>query len=106
MTNVELQNICTITQPAGTIYAHVGVLYNPPEFALAKDALPHDGPGSLSTIEVVSEYQKILADGLGVFDVLTTEGDIVVAAYKFTAYPNQTYTEPPIIAYAQKDIPT
>jgi len=73
------------------LYAHEGVLYNPLAFALAKDALTHDGPGPLSRIDVVSECQKIVADGLGLPDLLATEGDIVIAAYEIIAYPNQTY---------------
>lgn len=105
VTNVELQNVCTVAQPAGTLYAHEGVLYNPLAFALAKDALTHAGPGDLSRIDVVSECQKIVADGLGLPDVLATEAAIVIAAYEIIAYPNQTYTEPSIMAYAQKDTP-
>jgi len=62
-------------QPAGTLYTHEGVLYNPLAFALAKDALTHNRPGNLSRIDVVSEFQKIVADGLGLPDLLASEKD-------------------------------
>lgn len=51
----------------------------------------------------MSECQKIIADGLDLPDLLATEGVIVIAAYEIRAYPNQTYTEPPIMGYARKD---
>jgi hypothetical protein len=82
------------------LYAHEGVLYNPLAFALAKDELTHEGPGELSRIDVVSECQKIVADGLGLSDLLATEGDILTAVYKIIVYPNRTYTEPPNMEYA------
>ena len=105
VTNVELQNACPL-QPAGTLYSHEGVLYNPVAFALAKDALTHPGPGSLSRIDLASECQKITADGLGLIDIFATEGVIVIAAIEIiAAYANGTYTEPPIMPYAQKDTP-
>jgi hypothetical protein len=70
----ELQNVCSVIRPAGTLYAHEGVLYNPFAFALAKDALTHEGPGELSRIDVVSECQKIVADGLGFPDLWRRKG--------------------------------
>jgi hypothetical protein len=44
VTSVELQNACTVDQPAGTLYTHERALYNPLAFTLAKDALMHDAP--------------------------------------------------------------
>jgi hypothetical protein len=103
----ELQNACSVAQFAGTLYSHEGVFYNPLAFALAKDALTHDGPGDLSSIDVVSECQKIVADGLGLPDLLATEGAIVIAALEIAAaYVNGSYTEPPIMGYDQKDTPS
>jgi hypothetical protein len=58
------------------------VLYNPLAFALAQYALTHDGPSSLSRKDVVSKCQKIVADGLGLLDLLATEGATVIAAHE------------------------
>lgn len=105
VTNVELQNVCTVAQPGGTLYDHEGVLYNALAFALAKDALTHDGPADLSRIDVVSECQKIAADGLSLTDILATEGMTFKALFEILTYQPRTTTEPPIMPYAQKDIP-
>ena len=105
VSNTELQNACTVAQPGGTLYTHEGVLYNALATALAKDALMHGGPGQLSRINVVSECQKLAADGLSLADVLATEATIPIALYELLAYPNKVLVEPPIPAYAQKDVP-
>lgn len=105
VTNVELQDVCTVAQPAGTVYTHEGVLYNPLAFALAKDALINSGPGQLSRINVVEECQKIVSDGLNLEDVLATEATIPIGAVYIETYPNKVLTEPPIMLYAQKDLP-
>jgi hypothetical protein len=105
VTNVELQNVCTVAQPGGTLYDHEGVLYNALAFALARDALTHDGHANLSRIDVVSECQKIVPDGLSLTDILATEGITFMALYEILTYQPRTTTEPPIMAYAQKDVP-
>jgi hypothetical protein len=57
-------------------------------------------------IDVMSECQNIVADGLGLPDLLATEGAIVVAAFEIAAaYVNGSYTEPPTVGYVQKDTP-
>jgi hypothetical protein len=53
----------------------------------------------------VSECQKIVADGLGLLDLLAIEGTIFIATNELEAYPNTTYREPPIMWYAEKDTP-
>ncbi|KAL3422182.1 hypothetical protein PVAG01_06338 [Phlyctema vagabunda] len=105
VSNTELQNACTIAQPGGTLYAHEGVLYNALAFALAKDALTHDGPGLLSRIDVVAECQKIATDGLSVLDVVATEALIPVFVLRVLTYASKIFTEPTIKDYARKDIP-
>ena len=105
MSNVEVQSTCSTLQPAGTIYFHEGVLYNPLAFALAKDALVNGGPGQLSRINVTDECQKVVPDGLSLEDVLATEATIPIAALYIATYPNKTLTEPAIAPYAQKDVP-
>jgi hypothetical protein len=89
VTNVEPQNVCTVAEPAGTFYPHEGVPYNPHTFLLAKDALTSNGPGNLSRMDVVANRQNIVANGLGLLDLLPTERAIVIAGYETIAYPNQ-----------------
>lgn len=43
--NTFLQGACA-GQPAGGLYTHEGVLYNPVAYALVVDVLQHTGPGS------------------------------------------------------------
>lgn len=64
---------CSVFQPAGTLYFHEGMFFNPLAFALAEDALVNEGPGNLSRIDVGKECQKIVPDGLSLIDVLVTE---------------------------------
>lgn len=104
VTNAFLQEVCP-GLPAGGLYTHEGVLYNPIAFALAKDALTHEGPGLLSRIELGKECLKFVPDGLGVDDVLGTEAALVVAGVGLLTYPVRTFVEPPIRGYAVKDLP-
>jgi len=105
VSNTELQNTCTTAQPGGTLYFHETVLFSALAFALAKDALTNGGPGNLSRIDVDAECQKIAPDGLSLLDLLVTEDQIVIAAYDIVSYPNRTLVEPPIMGYAQKNVP-
>lgn len=105
VTNIEVQATCSVLQPAGTLYTHEGVLYNPIAFALAKDALINGGPGQLSRIDVEKECQKIVPDGLSLTDILAAEATIPIAALYIESYPKKTLTEPAIMPYAQKDVP-
>ncbi|KAB8232548.1 uncharacterized protein BDW43DRAFT_300903 [Aspergillus alliaceus] len=50
VSNNHLQTICA-NQAAGGVYTHEGVLYNPLAWALAADALRHDGPGNITRID-------------------------------------------------------
>ncbi|KUJ24325.1 alpha/beta-hydrolase [Mollisia scopiformis] len=105
VSNTELQNACTVAQPGGTLYTHEGVLYNALAFALAKDALIHDGPGDLSRVDVVAECQKIVISGLSLTDVLATEAIVVELVFGALTYPDKVLSEPAIASYAQTDVP-
>jgi hypothetical protein len=48
--NNFLQGVCA-GQPAGGIYTHEGVLYNPVTYALVVDALTHTGPASFACVK-------------------------------------------------------
>jgi hypothetical protein len=101
VTNAEVQDICAGT-PAGTLYTHEGVLYNPLAFALAKDAITHDGPGDLSRVqlsEVCSTYQT---SGLELEDLLITENTVPIGVLNLLLYTPKPSTEPKIKDYAKK----
>lgn len=104
-TNIELQSVCTTFQPAGTLYAHEGVLYNALAVAATIDALTHDGPADLSRLDVPTLCQQIADHRLSLGDVIATEALIPIAAYQIGAYPNKITEEPAIMPYAQKDVP-
>lgn len=102
-TNAQIQTICTPILPAGTLIGgttHEGVIYNALAYALAIDALTHDGPGRLDRIDIRSECAKFAADGLSLPDILATEGLIPLAGGNILAYMPKVAEEPPIKAYA------
>jgi hypothetical protein len=73
VTNAHLQTVCA-DQPAGGVYTHEGVLYNPLAWALAADAISHQGPASLDRIDLARVCQQAVPPALGLDDVLGTEG--------------------------------
>lgn len=106
VTNVELQSACTAVLPGGTFYNnHEGVLYNALNYALTVDALKNPGPGALSSVNVEEECSKFAADGLSLADILATHALIPLAAANILAFQPKVAKEPPIKAYAQKDVP-
>lgn len=80
-------------------------MYSSVAYALVKDALTHDGPGSLERIDLKSECLKFVADGLGLTDVLATEGSLIVALAAIVGYLPKTTKEAAIASYAAKDVP-
>jgi hypothetical protein len=72
VSNTDVQAVCP-GQPAGGIVTHEGLLYNPLAYALAVDALQNWGPGSLDRIDVAEVCSQIVAPGLGLDDLLSTE---------------------------------
>ena len=97
--NTQLQAVCP-GLPAGGPYTHEGVLFNPIAFALAVDALTHDGPGDINRIDLATECNKIAADGLSLTDVLATEGVIAAATINLLLYFPKLFDEPAIMSYA------
>ncbi|KAI5362765.1 putative alpha/Beta hydrolase [Septoria linicola] len=104
--NTELQNVCTALLPGGAPNNnHEGVLYNSLAYALAKDAILNNGPGQLSRVNTTLACSQFAAPGLTLADIFATEALIPIAAAAIIAYPEKVATEPPIKAYARKDIP-
>ncbi|KAF9783598.1 hypothetical protein IL306_008891 [Fusarium sp. DS 682] len=105
VTNAEVQKVCT-GKPGGSFYTHEGMLVNPLSFALAKDALTHDGPGELSRLDLGTICASSLAPGLGLEDLLITENSILIAAIALVTYSPKVKEEPAIMEYALKETGT
>lgn len=100
VSNNEVQKVCA-GQPGGSFYGHAGVLFHPLTYALIVDALTHDGPGSLSRIDVKSVCSNYAAPGLDLDDVIATSGLIPVAGVLLLSYPQKLLTEPALMGYAK-----
>ncbi|KAJ9659347.1 hypothetical protein H2198_003223 [Neophaeococcomyces mojaviensis] len=99
-TNNQIQTVCA-GRPAGGIYLHEGVLFNPLMYALTLDALENDGPGQVSRLDLDTVCNQVVAPGLSLEDILATEGLIPLAALNLLLYPQKTLDEPAIMPYAQ-----
>lgn len=99
VTNNHIQTICP-NEPAGGIYLHEGVLYNSLAWALAVDALTHDGPGDPSRIDIDTVCSQILAPQLQLDDMLGTEGLLLIALVEVLTYEPKVGREPSITGYA------
>ena len=100
VTNNEVQTICP-NKPAGKYYTHEGALYNPVGYALAVDALTHEGPGQLSRIDLDTVCGRIVPEGLTYTDILATEALIPEALALIIGYDDKVRGEPEIKSYAQ-----
>ncbi|PNP77075.1 hypothetical protein FNYG_09688 [Fusarium nygamai] len=99
VTNAEVQKVCA-GKPGGSFYTHESMLINPLSFALAKDALTHDGPGKISRLDLGTVCASPLAPGLGLEDLLITENAIIIAAISLVTYLPKVKEEPVIREYA------
>ncbi|RBQ70423.1 hypothetical protein FVER53590_12236 [Fusarium verticillioides] len=99
VTNAQVQNVCA-GKPGGSFYTHESMLINPLSFALAKDALTHDGPGKVSRLDLGTVCASSLAPGLGLEDLLITENAIVIAGISLVTYLPKVKEEPAIKEYA------
>lgn len=99
VTNNHIQTICS-NQPAGGVYLHEGVLYNSLAWALAIDAITHDGPGDPSRIDINTVCGQVLAPQLQLDDMLGTEGLLLIALVEILTYEPKVGREPSIAGYA------
>lgn len=99
VTNNEVQVKCA-GELGGSFYTHEGMLANPLAFALAKDALTHEGPGETSRLDLDEVCSGYLAPGLGLEDFLITENAILIAALALGLYLPKVLEEPEIMDYA------
>lgn len=99
VSNNHLQTICAL-QPAGGVYLHEGMLYNPLTWALAADALRHEGPGDTRRIDTEKVCEALIAPQLGADDLLGSEGLLLIAVAEILAYSPKAFKEPVIARYA------
>ncbi|OJD35633.1 lipase b precursor [Diplodia corticola] len=99
-TNAVPQVVCAGKGPAAGLYTHESMLANPLTYALVVDALTHDGPGSVDRLDLDSVCATALAPGLGLDDLLGTEGVLVLSAVNLLTYPDRGLVEPGLMAYA------
>ncbi|KNG44036.1 lipase b precursor [Stemphylium lycopersici] len=100
VSNNEVQVVCA-GQLGGTFYDHAGVLFNPLTYALVVDALQNEGPGDVRRIDLNTVCDSYAADGLDLDDVLATSGLIPVAGATLLTFPQKSFAEPPLRAYAR-----
>lgn len=106
VTNNEVQQICP-GQPSSFVYSHEGMLYNPVAWALAQDALSHDGPGQVSRLgDLDSLCATYLAQGLDNENVLLTEDLVIFSLVNLSEYQDKVEEEPPIKSESSPDILT
>ena len=96
VTNNEVQAVCPDGSAGGSFYTHEGTLYNPLGFALAVDALKHDGPGRPGRLNLAAVCEPYLTPGLDLADFLLTENAILVAGATLLTYPDKVFEEPAI----------
>ncbi|CAF1120498.1 unnamed protein product [Adineta ricciae] len=99
--NNLIQDICPL-QPAGLIYTHEGMLYNPLGYALAVDALTHEGHADVNRMLRQNPAICLLltTPGLTVEDVLIAETTIITFALNIITYSPKQFNEPSIKKYA------
>jgi hypothetical protein len=93
VSNVLVQDVCP-GQRAGGFYTHEGILLNPIAYALARDALLHDGPGQVSRLNLESICGHYLAPSLKLDHFVLTENSVVFAAGATLLYHGKSLTEP------------
>ncbi|KAJ5975310.1 hypothetical protein N7481_009017 [Penicillium waksmanii] len=99
VTAAHIQTVCA-GRVGGGFYTHEGLLYNPLAWALALDAIAHDGPADLDRIDRDGVCGLMVAPELDLSDLLGTEGLLVIAVMELVLYKPHTIAEPPIMDYA------
>ena len=99
VTNAQVQSVCA-HRVAGGFYTHEGILYNPLAWALAIDAITHEGPGRVSRLDLANVCNHALAPELALDDLFGTEGLLLIAVANLLTYQPQPKEEPPIKGYA------
>ncbi|KAL0938454.1 lipase b precursor [Colletotrichum truncatum] len=96
--NIEVQSVCA-GRPAGSLYGHATVLFNPLTAALIKDALQNKSPAQVSRINLNEVCKDFIAPGLSLEDGVATAGAIVPSAIRLLAYLPKLIAEPALKSY-------
>ncbi|KAL5001439.1 hypothetical protein BDV10DRAFT_182351 [Aspergillus recurvatus] len=94
VTDNHAQTVCA-GRPGSGVYLHEGM------WALAVDALRHDGPGDVSRTDIENVCADLIAPQLGVDDLLGSEGLLLVAVAELMAFNQKPSGEGPIASYAR-----
>ncbi|KAJ8060454.1 hypothetical protein OCU04_010779 [Sclerotinia nivalis] len=97
VSNTFLQGACA-GLPAGGLYTHAGVLYNPVAYALLTDALKNDGPGSFDRVS--GQCGNIVAPGISLSDVIQAQALIGISLFNILTSAEKVTQEPSIMRYA------
>jgi hypothetical protein len=81
------------------------VLFNSLAFRLAEDALANPGPAQLARVDVTEACSEFAARGITLPDVLATYANLPIAAVAIARFTPKSEGEPPIMPYAQGDVP-
>ncbi|CAJ2504173.1 Uu.00g115670.m01.CDS01 [Anthostomella pinea] len=100
VSNILVQEICE-GAPAGGFYTHEAILVHPLAYALARDALAHDGPGRAERLDLETVCATAVVPGLTWENILATENNVVYAGAATFRYPGKSWTEPVIKEYAK-----
>lgn len=93
VSNFMVQDVCP-GQPAGGFYTHEGITLNPIAYALARDALLHNGPGQVSRLDLESICGHFMAPSLTLNHLIITENSAVFATGATLLYHGKSTTEP------------
>ncbi|KAK1991284.1 alpha/beta-hydrolase [Colletotrichum falcatum] len=101
VTNVQVQSACA-GKPAGGVYGHAAMLFNPLTAALVKDVLQRgQGPARVGNVDLDDVCKDVIAPGLSPEDGVATAGSIVTTGIRMLAYLPKLVAEPGLMAYAR-----
>ncbi|KAL2807961.1 alpha/beta-hydrolase [Aspergillus granulosus] len=99
VTNCELQVVASF-KPAGLIYTHESVMYNPLAWALAEDAMKNGGPGRYDRIDMNKVCMHTKAPGLSLLDAASTQALTASALKHILLFMPKPWREPELPLYA------
>lgn len=105
VTNCEVQ-VAAAMRPAGLLYTHAGIMYNPLAWALAKDAIVNGGPGRLDRIDLGAVSMHRRAPGLSILDSTMTASLNAGCLAAILAFSKKTWSEPALPFYAAQETKT
>ncbi|KAJ5640541.1 hypothetical protein N7528_000166 [Penicillium herquei] len=102
VTNCELQ-VEARFRPAGLIYTHETVMYNPLSWALAEDAIKNGGPGRFDRIDMHSVCMHTMAPGLNILDATKTQALAAWALKNILLFMPKPWHEPALPLFVSQE---